>query len=97
MEWITAREAEQISGRNRKNIYVWARKGFVKSKLVKLNQRQTVGTQLFHKGDIERVSKLIRWGARLDLKPLETYAPAQYRSTHSFTDKQLEVARKVLQ
>lgn len=97
MEWVRAREAEQISGRNRKNIYQWARKGHIRSKTVKINPWQKVGTQLFHKGDVERVSELMRHGARLDLKPLDIYEPDESHSPYTFTERQLEIARKALQ
>lgn len=96
MEWITADEAAQLSNRHTKNIYVWARKGLVRSKVELLNKRQIRGIKLFNREDVERVSKLLRHGARLDLKPLEAYEPAEYSSPYSFTDAQLEIARKVL-
>ncbi len=102
MEWITAREAVAITGRNRRNIYMWARHGYVQSKVEKINKRQTVGTMLFSKADILRVCNAIGQGARLDLFSVAMYDaeynPEQYQSKkYTFTDRQLEIARKALE
>lgn len=102
MEWINAREAVAITGRNRRNIYQWARKGYVQTKVERLNQRQTVGTMLFNKADILRVCNAIGQGARLDLFTVSMYDTEynveQYQSKkYTFTDRQLEIARKALE
>lgn len=99
MEWVTAQEAVKLSGRNRRNIYQWARKGYVQSKIEKLNKRQTVGTMLFNKEDILRVCNAIGQGARLDLFSVTIYDaeynPEQYAfKKYRFTERQLEIARK---
>lgn len=102
MEWVTAQEAVKLSGRNRRNIYQWARKGYVQAKVEKLNKRQTVGTMLFSKADILRVCNAIGQGARLDLFSVAMY-DAEYNVEHyrskkyTFTDRQLEIARKALE
>ena len=102
MEWITAREAVKLTGRNRRNIYQWARKGYVQTKIEKLNSRQTVGTMLFSKADVERVSHAIGQGSRLDLFTVGMYEaeyyPRQYApKNYTFTERQLEIARKALE
>lgn len=102
MEWVTAQEAVKLSGRNRRNIYQWARKGYVQAKVEKLNKRQTVGTMLFNKTDILRVCNAIGQGARLDLFSVAMYDSeynlVEYQvKKYTFTDRQLEIARKALE
>lgn len=104
MEWINAHEAARLSGRNRRNIYVWARKGYVQSQVFKLNNRQTVGRQLFLKRDILKVCHILSQGKRLDLFSLAMYKPEKIEITYTppkkkvqFTDRQLEIARRVLE
>jgi len=101
MEWIDAHEAAILSGRNRRNIYVWARKGYVQSQVFKLNNRQTVGRQLFLKSDILKVCRILSQGKRLDLFSLAMYQPEIMQHTppkvYKFTDRQLEIARRVLE
>lgn len=104
MEWITAQEAVQITGRNRRNIYMWARKGYVRAEVMKTNARQTVGRMMFSKADIVKVCHLLSQGRRLDLFSLAMYEPidtqATYqppRTAYKFTERQLEIARKALE
>lgn len=95
MEWINADEAAQLSGRCRKNIYVWARKGYVRSKVEKTQPWQKVGMRLFHSEDVAHIAELVRQGVRTDLKPLESYETTGYSDEYAFTDAQLEIARRV--
>ena len=104
MEWITAQEAVTLTGRNKRNIYMWARKGYVQTKIVKLNKRQTVGTLLFNREDVITVGNKIGQGSRLDRTDIKNYEPNQFafkradnKKVYVFTDKQLEIARKALE
>lgn len=98
MEWISAPEAARLSGRNKRNIYVWARKGYVRSKVAVTSPRQIRGLMVFAKEDILRVAETIWIGARLDIYNIDEYKDRPIvprREKIVFTEEQLEVARRV--
>lgn len=98
MEWINTAEAVKLSGRDKVNVYKWARKGYVRSKVEVTSPRQTRGLMFFVKEDIVKVAQTIGVGARLDIYSIDDYAdrPIVHRGKKiTFTEEQLEIARRV--
>jgi hypothetical protein len=95
MEWVDRRKVAEVSGRNIRNVYYWARKGYVRSKVVVTSPRQKRGKTVFLLEDVVNVAERIGQGARLDLFPVEDYVRKPYVAGYRFTDEQLAVARKV--
>jgi len=99
-EYISVREAAVMCNRTREAVYRWARAGHVRSKIVKTNPKQTVGKTVFHVDDLVRCAEVFEVGHRTDILGL-TKSDGKYKGQtkykpYSFTDEQLEVARRVL-
>lgn len=98
MEWVNTAEAVKLSGRNKVNVYKWARKGYVRSKVEVTSPRQIRGLMFFVKEDVVKVAQTIGVGARLDIYSIDDYAdrPIVHRKEPvRFTEEQLEIARRV--
>jgi len=99
-EYISVTEASIMCNRHKVAIYRWARQGHVRSKIVKTNPKQTKGKTVFHVDDIVRCAEVFEVGHRTDILGL-TKSDGKYKGQtkykpYSFTDEQLEVARRVL-
>jgi ribosomal protein L3 len=99
-DYISVTEASIMCNRNRVAIYRWARDGHVRSKIVKTNARQTKGKTLFHVDDLIRCAEVFEVGHRTDIFGL-TKSHGKYKGQtkykpHSFTEDQLEIARRVM-
>jgi hypothetical protein len=99
-EYISITEASIMCNRNRVAIYRWARDGHVRSKIVKTNAKQSKGKTVFHVDDLIKCAEVFEVGHRTDIFGL-TKSDGKYKGQtkykpYSFTDEQLEVARRVL-
>jgi ribosomal protein L3 len=99
-DYISVTEASIMCNRNRVAIYRWARDGHVRSKIVKTNPRQTKGKTLFHVDDLIKCAEVFEVGHRTDIFGL-TKSHGKYKGQtkykpHSFTEDQLEIARRVM-
>jgi hypothetical protein len=99
-DYISVTEASVMCNRHKRAIYRWAREGHVRSKIVKTNARQTKGKSVFHVDDLVRCAEVFEVGHRTDIFGL-TKSDGKYKGQtkykpYSFTDEQLEVARRVL-
>jgi ribosomal protein L3 len=99
-DYICITEASVMCNRNRVAIYRWARDGHVRSKIVKTNARQTKGKTVFHVDDLIKCAEVFEVGHRTDIFGL-TKSHGKYKGQtkykpHSFTEDQLEIARRVM-
>jgi hypothetical protein len=99
-DYISITEASVMCNRNKVAIYRWARQGHVRSKIVKTNPKQTKGKTLFHVDDLIKCAEVFEVGHRTDIFGL-TKSHGKYKGQtkykpHSFTEDQLEIARRVM-
>jgi ribosomal protein L3 len=99
-DYISITEASVMCNRNKVAIYRWARQGHVRSKIVKTNPKQTKGKTLFHVDDLIKCAEVFEVGHRTDIFGL-TKSDGKYKGQikykpHSFTEDQLEIARRVM-
>jgi hypothetical protein len=102
MEWISAIEASEITGRHKRAIYRWVKEGYVESKVVKTLPRQKRGKMVFRRDQVELCADTFYVGYRTDRFGLgedDFVAPpavSPKRRELVFEDWQIELARKVL-
>lgn len=99
-DYISVREAAVMCNRHRRAVYRWAQEGYVRTQVVKTNPRQSKGKMLFHVDDLLKCSEVFEVGHRTDIFGL-TKSDGKYKGQkrnkpYTFTDDQLEVARRVL-
>lgn len=99
-EYIFVTEASVLCNRNKRAIYRWAKDGHVRTQVVKPNPRMTKGKMLFNVDDLLLCVEVFEGGHRTDIFGL-VRSPGTYRGLkkskpYTFTDDQLEIARRVL-